>query len=176
MEGFTSLVLPHHRPPSKEVSSGSQGRKLKEGNDAEEISIEKTYPPNLPVGKLVVGVFSWLMITVCEEGASSWWLVPPWAGGPGWYKKIGCARHEEQASKQHSPTASASFLAARFLVCLSFRPDPPSWGTLSCKLTSTLSSTSNFWSWCSSTTRETLRQERRWGRRSNKTDFCLKMS
>jgi hypothetical protein len=31
---------------------------LKAGNDAEEISIDKMDPPNLPVGQPVVGVFS----------------------------------------------------------------------------------------------------------------------
>lgn len=57
-EGFTSLALPHHSPSSKEVSAGSQGRKLKAETAAVEISVEKMDPPNLPVWKPVVGVFS----------------------------------------------------------------------------------------------------------------------
>ena len=45
------------------------------------------------------------------------WKFPAnlWAGGPGLYKKVGQASHEEQASKQHASMTSASAPASRFL-------------------------------------------------------------
>ena len=52
------------------------------------------------------------------EVTAHWDWYHPWAHGPGWYKKAGWASHEEQASKQHAPMASASVPAFRALLCL----------------------------------------------------------
>ena len=64
------------------------------------------------------------------------WLVGPsdggwcciWAGGPGFYKKVGWTSLGEQASKQHPTMASAAAPASRS--CLSSCPDFLLWWTV----------------------------------------------
>lgn len=41
--------------------------------------------------------------------------MPPWAHGPGLYKKAGRVDHEEEAREQHSSMASASIPVSGFL-------------------------------------------------------------
>ena len=48
-------------------------------------------------------------------------------GGPRFYKKLGWESHKEQASKQHSPVASASAPVSRFLYFLCSCPDFLPW-------------------------------------------------
>ena len=56
----------------------------------------------------VHGLFLFLINDGCQ------WCCP-WAGGPGFYKKAGCASYVEQASRQHPSVVCVSVPASRLL-------------------------------------------------------------
>lgn len=83
---------------------------------AEGLSVEKTPPLDVTVGKSVVYFLNyWLM----WENPGYWHQCKPWAGSPGSYKKVILGSHGTKASTQHYFMASASIPVFRSLPCLS---------------------------------------------------------
>lgn len=86
---------------------------------AEGLSVEKTPPLDVTVGKSVVYFLNYRLMW---ENPGYWHQCKPWAGGPGSYKKVILASHGTKASTHHYFMASASIPVFRSLPCLEFLP------------------------------------------------------